>query len=149
MISSRFIKSSVLITVGNALPLLSGIVLLPFYINVLSPETFAQLAIYISVTLLAQIVFGLGLESYINIIPITYKDETSILQKGISSLFTVTCIIGIIFILLSYFSGSYLFQHIFDTEFHFFPFGFLSIITAFFKACLYEYKSIVSLSAVS
>ncbi len=133
MISTKFIKSSVLITVGNALPLLSGIVLLPFYINVLSPETFAQLAIYISITLLAQIVFGLGLESYINIIPITYKDETSILQKGISSLFTVTCIIGIIFILLSYFSGSYLFQHIFDTEFHFFPFGFLSIITAFFN----------------
>jgi O-antigen/teichoic acid export membrane protein len=133
LISTKVIQSYLLSTVGHALPLLSGIVLLPFYINVLSPETFAQLAIYISITLLAQIVFGLGLESYINIIPITYKDETSILQKGISSLFTVTCIIGIIFILISYFSGSYLFQHIFDTEFHFFPFGFLSIITAFFN----------------
>ena len=103
MISSRFIKSSVLITVGNALPLLSGIVLLPFYINILSTELFAQLAIYISITLLTQIIFGFGLEAYINIIPIKFKDDNSLLQKGISTLFSITLIIGLFFILFTFF----------------------------------------------
>ena len=133
MISSRFIKSSVLITVGNALPLLSGIVLLPFYINVLSTELFAQLAIYISITLLAQIIFGFGLEAYINIIPIKFKDDHSLLQKGISSLFTITLILGFFFIFFTFFTGNFLFENIFDNQFSFFPFGFLSIITAFFN----------------
>ncbi len=133
MISNRFIKSSFLITVGNALPLLSGIVLLPFYINVLSADLFAQLAIYISISLLAQLFFGFGLEAYMSIVPIKFKEDHSILQKGISSLFTFTILLGILFILISFLTGNYIFSQIFDNSFEFFPFGFLSIITAFFN----------------
>lgn len=133
MISNRFIKSSFLVTIGNALPLLSGIALLPFYINILSADQFAELAIYISISLLAQLFFGFGLEAYMSIAPIKFKEENSILQKGISSLFTFTIILGCFLILLAFFSGNYIFKQIFDTNIEFFPFGFLSIITAFFN----------------
>ncbi|MFO0479701.1 MAG: lipopolysaccharide biosynthesis protein [Bacteroidota bacterium] len=133
MISTRFIKSSILITLGNALPLLSGIALLPFYINVLSLELFGELAIYISISLLAQIFFGLGLETYINIVPVKFKDEYSLLQKGIGSLFNFTIIIGLLFITLSFFTGTFFFNQVFNNQFGFFPFGFLSILTAFFN----------------
>lgn len=133
MISTRFIKSSLLITIGNALPLLSGIVLLPFYINVLSTELFAELAIYISITLLAQIVFGFGLESYMIVAPIKLKDNVNHQSKGISTLFTVTLIFGLILIISSYLYGTNIFKLIFDNNFSFFPFGFLSIVTAFFN----------------
>lgn len=131
MISTKFIKSSLLIAIGNALPLLSGIVLLPFYINLLSPDLFAELAIYISITLLAQLVFGLGIEAYMSVAPIKLKNDELLLNRGISSLFTVTLLIGVVLIALSYVGGNYLFQYIFSTDFSFFPYGFLSIITAF------------------
>ncbi len=133
MISTRFIKSSVLITVGNALPLMSGIILLPFYINVLSTELFAELAIYISITLLVQIFLGFGLEAYISIIPVKFKDENAVLAKGISTLFTFSIILGILFMIFSLLFGNAVFDHIFDNKFSFFPFGCISIITAFFN----------------
>lgn len=133
MISTRFIKSSLLITIGNALPLLSGIVLLPFYINVLNPELFAELAIYISITLLAQVVFGFGLEAYMSVAPIKLKDDETLQVKGISTLFTFTLIFGTVLISLSFLFGTNIFKVVFDNQFNFFPFGFLSIITAFFN----------------
>lgn len=131
MISTKFIKSSLLIAIGNALPLLSGIVLLPFYINLLSPDLFAELAIYISITLLAQLFFGLGLEAYMSIAPIKLKNDQPKLISGVSTLYTATLIIGVVLISLFYLGGNLLFQIVFNKEFAFFPFGFLSIITAF------------------
>jgi len=143
VISTRFIKSSLLITIGNALPLLSGIVLLPFYINVLSPELFAELAIYISITLLAQIVFGFGLEAYMIVAPIKLKDDAKLQSVGISTLFTSTLFFGILLILISYFYGTKIFSIIFDNGFNFFPFGFLSIITAFFNNFFKFYNNLL------
>ena len=133
MISGKFIKSSFLITLGNALPLLSGIVLLPFYINILSTEHFAELAIYISITFLLQLFFGFGLETYMSIIHIKFKGEPSVLQKGIGSLFTITIVIGLILSLTALVTGNSVFNLIFNNNFHFFPFGYLSVLTAFFN----------------
>ncbi len=63
LISTSFLKSSIVYTISGALPLASGFVLLPVYTNYLSPEHYGLLALAIGASVLFQAFFSFSLES--------------------------------------------------------------------------------------
>src|SRR4051812_1988819 len=67
MITKSFFKSSLVFTIGGALPMLASIILLPFYTNFLSAVQYTQVLFYISISLLFQILFSFSIESYFGI----------------------------------------------------------------------------------
>ena len=136
MISKTFIKSSLLFTLGGALPMLAGIILLPFYTNYLSATHYTQLLFYISISMLFQILFSFSIENYFGI-RFTKLSEDKDRQK----LFTGTVallllIIGVILLFISSLLGQTLFKSVYrdDIGMDFWPFGFYSVLTGFFNA---------------
>ncbi|MGZ4042232.1 MAG: hypothetical protein ACXVO9_03445 [Bacteroidia bacterium] len=67
MISKSFLKSSLIFTIGGALPMVASIILLPLYTNFLSDIQYTQVAFYIGISLLFQILFSYSIESYFGI----------------------------------------------------------------------------------
>ncbi|MCC6370126.1 MAG: hypothetical protein IT236_03870, partial [Bacteroidia bacterium] len=67
MISKGFLKSSAIYTIGGALPMVAGLIMLPFYTNYLSEGNYTQLLFYISLSLLFQILFSFSSESYFGV----------------------------------------------------------------------------------
>jgi O-antigen/teichoic acid export membrane protein len=100
----------------------------------LGTELYADLALYISITFLAQIFFGWGMEGYTLLLPSKFKDNASGLSKAVSSLFTFSLLLGIVLIVFSFFLGETIFDLVFTNHMAFFPFGFLSVVTAFFNS---------------
>ncbi|MBK7818738.1 MAG: hypothetical protein IPJ60_15225 [Sphingobacteriaceae bacterium] len=65
MISKGFLKSSIVYTIGGAMPMLASIILLPFYTNNLNELHFLQVAFYISISLLFQVLFTFSLDTFL------------------------------------------------------------------------------------
>lgn len=138
MISKSFLKSSFIYTVIGSLPLASSIILLPFYTNFLDTSDFGVLAIYISFTFLIQIIANFGFDTYIGIHFFEYKNDKEKLRGYIGTLVVSLLILATFVAVLSLFVGKSSFELIFgEDKIHFFPYGFMSVLTAicnsFFK----------------
>ncbi len=129
---SKRVIESLIFTVVSSLPFLSALVLLPFYSNNLNTEDFGRLNVYISISLLFQVITSLGVEQYV---PILLNDNSkneeskrlfysrAIGLQLLSGLF----ITGVFFIV-----GKAVFQAVFPSEtISFWPYGFMSIVTGF------------------
>jgi O-antigen/teichoic acid export membrane protein len=136
MISKSFLKSSIIFTIGGALPVLAGLILLPFYTNYLSDLQYTQVAFYISASLLLQILFSYSIESYFGIKYTQLQTHPKEQKKFIGTVSILLLIIGIGLLLISALTGKFLFYKIFNAEFQmeFWPFGFYSVLTAFFNS---------------
>ncbi|MCE3226184.1 MAG: hypothetical protein K0S32_735 [Bacteroidetes bacterium] len=135
MISKSFLKSSLIFTIGGALPMVASIILLPFYANRLSDLQYTQVSFFISISLLFQILFSYSIESYFGI-EFTRLNEDPVKQKRfIGTVSILLLIIGAALLLLSAAIGNTLFPHIFpNLNMDFWPYGFYSILTAFFNS---------------
>ncbi len=136
MISKSFLKSSLIYTIGGALPMLASILLLPFYLNYLSEKQYVSLSFYIGISLLLQILFSYSVETYFGV-KYTQLNESPAEQKrfvGTISIFSL--LIGIGLILVSLLVFPFLFPHVFSEkdQVTFWPYGLASVITAFFNA---------------
>lgn len=136
MISKSFLKSSIIYTIGGALPMVAGLALLPFYTNYLSDLQFTQVAFYISVSLLMQILFSYSIESYFGIKYSQLKSEPEKQKQFIGTVAILLLIIGAVLLLISALSGSFIFSKVFNPAFQmeFWPYGFYSVLTAFFNS---------------
>lgn len=136
MISKSFLKSSIIYTIGGALPMASGLILLPFYTNLLSDLQFTQVAFYISVSLLMQILFSYSIESYFGIEYSKLVHQPTKQKEFIGTISILLLIIGIVLLCLSAITGNYFFGLVFNPDFQmdFWPYGFLSVLTAFFNS---------------
>ena len=116
--------------------MVAGLVLLPFYTNYLNDLQYTQVAFYISVSLLLQILFSYSIESYFGIKYTQLNNEPLSQKKFVGTVSILLLLIGIILLLICGLSGEYLFSKIFNTEFQmeFWPFGFWSVLTAFFNS---------------
>lgn len=65
MISARFLKSSLAYTVGGALPLIAGFILLPLYTDYLSIIQYGEFALILAISLLLQVIFSYSTDAYI------------------------------------------------------------------------------------
>ena len=144
MISKGFLKSSVIYSIGGALPLMSSIVLLPFYANLLSISDFGILALYISFTFLVQILVNFGMDSFLIVHYYDYKDNPSELKKFIGTSAVTLLIIGGICCAFFFIFGNIIFSFCFKKgDLSFFPFGLMSVITAFFNSFFKNYTGLL------
>lgn len=134
MAIKKIIRSSILLTLGNMLPLLASVVLLFPYTSNLETSQYGELAIYISFSALLQILFNYGIDSYVGIHYFEFRDDKTKLKQFVGTIFTVVSILGAILIILFTLGGNVLFHFIFKSRFSFFPYGFMSLITAFCNA---------------
>jgi len=136
MISKSFLKSSLIYTLGGALPMIGGLVLLPFYANRLNELHYAQMLFYINVSLLLQVIFSYSVESYFGIqyTRLTGNEEKQ--KKFVGTVSVLLLSIGAIVLLLCSASGNFIFSKVFkpDYEMSFWPYGFYSVLTAFFNS---------------
>ncbi len=136
MISKDFLKSSIIYTIGGAMPMLTSILLLPFYLNMLDSDNFVILSFYISISLFLQIFFAYSLDTYFGIkyAHLTGNVPEQKLFLGTTSILML--IIGIILLIVTFIIGPFLFPLIFKDKANveFGIFAFASIITAFFNS---------------
>jgi O-antigen/teichoic acid export membrane protein len=131
LISKNFIKSSVIYTLAGALPMASAVLLLPFYLDYLSPKEFGVLSLYLSAGILAQLIITLGFDSSIYLHYHDFKNDEKRLPVFVSSAFTAILVSGMVVSGLMLLAGGPLFRAIFSNQsVPFFPYGFLSIVTA-------------------
>lgn len=136
MISKDFLKSSFIFTISGALPMIAGIILLPFYTNYLNDVNYTQVLFYISISLLFQILFSFSIESYFGIKYSQLIDDPNKQKKFIGTVSLILLIIGAVLILFTSIFGDLLFKNIYRTDLmmNFWPYGFYSILTAFFNS---------------
>lgn len=136
MISKSFLKSSIVFTIGGALPMVASIILLPFYANYLSETNYAQLLFYILISSLFQILFSFSVESYFGIKYSHLYEEPEKQKRFIGTVSSLLLLIGGGLLLLSLLFGHLLFKAISreDLLIEFWPFGFYSILTGFFNS---------------
>lgn len=143
MISKGFIKNSILYTVAGMLPMASAVILLPFYLNYLPLEQYGQLAFYLAFAMFVQIIVTFSFDSSLYIYYHDYKKEPQKLAVLISSAYVFMGIIstGLLVVLTA--TGSFLFDLMGHKGLSFFPYGFLSIISAVFQAFFKVHSSLL------
>lgn len=136
MISKSFFKSSIIFTIGGALPMLAGIIMLPFYTNLLGAANYTQVLFYISISLLFQILFSFSIESYFGIKYTQLDGDFQKQKKFIGTISLLLLFIGAGLLIIFSLAGNYLFGAIYrrDLDMQFWPYGFYSILTAFFNS---------------
>jgi O-antigen/teichoic acid export membrane protein len=139
----QIVRSTFFITAGGALPLLSSLVLLIPYTNNLSTANYGALAIYISFALLVQILMNYAVDAYLSVHYYDYQENENKLKHFLSNVFGILLSIGGVFILVISFIGYLIFPIIFkENEISFFPYGLMSVVTAFFNAWFRTYVNI-------
>ncbi len=136
MISKGFLKSSIVYTLGGALPMLGGIILLPFYTNYLNAQQFLQVSFYILITALFQVLFTFSLDSYFGV-KYTQLSGDEVKQKQfVGSTAMIILALGAFWLLVAAVSGHHVSKLVFKDEYNieFWPYGFYSVLTGFFNA---------------
>ena len=136
MISKSFIKSSLLFTLGGALPMVAGILLLPFYTNYLSDTLYTQVLFYISISMLFQILFSFSIENYFGIKFTKLAEQKAEQKRFTGTVSVLLLLIGAVVMGLACVFGPALFSAIYRTELgmDFWPWGFISVLTGFFNS---------------
>ncbi|MCX7728239.1 MAG: oligosaccharide flippase family protein [Bacteroidia bacterium] len=136
MIKLSFIKDSLLYTIGNALPMMASIILLPFYVHFLKPEYYVALSFYIGISLLFQTIFSFSFEQYYGVVYTEIKHSNEKIKILNGSIFIYLIVYGSAIILLTLLFGDFILNTIFDKDIPvtFYPYGLLSVITGFLNA---------------
>ncbi|MEI6059575.1 MAG: oligosaccharide flippase family protein [Bacteroidota bacterium] len=148
MIRRQFISESLIYTITGALPLASGLVLLPFYTNWLTSDQFGMLALYIAITMFMQILFNFGFDNYIGISYIDNKSTPEVQAEIIGTIVLSLLILGAFIIGSATVFGESIFS-VFNnsssekTQLLFFPYGFMALVTAFFNSIFKTYTSLL------
>lgn len=136
MISKGFLKSSIVYTIGGAMPMLASIILLPFYTNYLNDLNFLQVAFYISISLLFQILFTFSLDTYFGVKYTQLHAHPHKQKEFIGTTAILLLLIGFFWLVFLSVFGPNLMKLVFraDYEMNFWPYGFYAILTAFFNS---------------
>jgi O-antigen/teichoic acid export membrane protein len=148
MISKQFIKSSLIYSVIGSLPLVSGIVLLPFYTNMLHTDQFGVLALYIAFTGIMQLFVNFSLDQYLGTNWVDFKDDIQKAKAMVGTVVSLLLIIGVLFSVVLLISGESLFSSYSEcsknkTILEFFPWGFMSLLTAIFNSLFKSYTTLL------
>jgi O-antigen/teichoic acid export membrane protein len=143
MISRRFIKSSLIYSLIGSLPLVSGVILIPFFTSKLNTDQFGVNAIYFSLITLFQVIINYGIDMYIGVRYFDYKDNTEMLNKHIGNVFSVSLVYGLFIIALIVALGPGIFRFVFGSQLSLYPWGFFTVLTAFFNGIIKSYSSLL------
>lgn len=136
MISKSFLKSSIIYTVGGALPMVASFILLPFYVEILDTKQFVSLNFYIGISLLFQILFSYSIDSYFGVKYSQLAGDTAEQKIFTGTISNLLLFIGLFITLIAFLAGPFVFPMVFTLEdqVSFWPFGIMSIVTAFFNS---------------
>ncbi|MCX6268204.1 MAG: polysaccharide biosynthesis C-terminal domain-containing protein [Bacteroidetes bacterium] len=148
MISRYFIKSSLIYSVIGALPLASSIVLLPFYTNMLTTVQFGELALYIAFTGIMQLLVNFSLDQYLGTHWVDFKDDIRRAKENVGTVVSLLLLFGLMFVLVFIFTGEPIFSSFSGltknkTILTFFPWGFMSLLTAIFNSLFKSYTALL------
>jgi O-antigen/teichoic acid export membrane protein len=144
IISKGFIKSSIIYSLVGSLPLASGFILLPLFAVHLGSGLYGQLALYTAFTMLMQIIINLSLDYGLQITYFENKTEQLNLNQRIGTIVSGMLLIGGLFTIILAITGEFLFKKIFpNSGLEFYPFGFFSLITAFFNGFSKSYNNLL------
>jgi O-antigen/teichoic acid export membrane protein len=148
LISKQFIKSSFIYSVIGALPLASSIILLPFYTNMLTTDQFGVLALYITLTLIMQVLVNFSLEQYLGIHWIELQDNIQKAKENVGTVVSLLFLIGVLFLLVFLISGDTVFSAFTKftknkTNLEFYPWGFMCLLTAIFNSLFKSYTTLL------
>lgn len=147
MISKGFIKNSVIYTLAGMLPMASAVILLPFYLSYLPLEQYGQLAFYLAFSMIVQIIAVYSFDSSLYIYYHDYKNDQKKLSVLISSAYVFIAILGVGLLGVSTLAGTFIFDLVAgDKGLAFFPYGFLSVLTAVFQAFFKVHSSLLQTS---
>jgi O-antigen/teichoic acid export membrane protein len=135
MISKRFLQSSAIYTIGGALPMASGLALLPFYTDLLSIETYGLLMLYVAFSLFVQILTSYALDAYLGIHYIELEHDWKKAKQLVAEVGGLLLLLGAFWYIAAWIGGAFLFDRSFNLEgnLSFYPWGFLSVITGIFN----------------
>jgi len=137
LISKKFIRNSVIYTIAGSLPIASGIILLPFYLEYLSTEVYGALALYMVISLLARTIVTYSFDASVYFYFHEYKSDEKKLATYVSSAFTFILIISLVSGALLAISGGWVFKTFFaDSGVLFYPYGLIAVFTGVFQAIL-------------
>lgn len=128
------------------MPLASSILLLPFYGNthLLSTSDFGLLAIYITISELARVLFTFSTDSFLGFNFIHYSADKNSIKKFIGSSTIFMLVYGIGITLAFSFIGDYVFKVAFpDKNIEYFPLGLLSALTGLFNGIFKAYSNLM------
>ena len=144
MISKKLLKSSFIYTVIGSLPLASGLILLPIITNEISPDSYGILALYISFSLLIQVIVNFSIDTSMAIHYFDYKDSPEKLKKYLGAIVSYLLIIGAGVTILFLLFGTTLFHLCFQkNSLLFMPFGLMCVLTAFFNSIFKTYSGLL------
>ena len=120
---------------AGSLPVASAFVLLPFYIGYLTTELYGALAIYLALSMLAQILVTYSFDTSLYIHYHDFKSDKTKLAEFISSSFNFMLLLGACVLGLAALTGDLAFEALFSNRgISFFPYGILSVLTGAFQA---------------
>ncbi|HYG39590.1 MAG TPA: hypothetical protein VD908_13265 [Cytophagales bacterium] len=139
MITKNFIKSSFLYTIGGALPMATGFILLPTYVNNLSKEDYSFFIILQILFLFFQTIGILNIDISTQSYYFDYKNDPAKLRRFVGTLVSNMLMTGVVITLFFSLTGPFLFELIFpETAYSFFPYVFIAVIIgvcfSFFKS---------------
>lgn len=147
LIGKKFIKSSLIYTVSGMLPMASAILLLPFYISGLSTSDYGILSLYLSFSLLVQILVTFSFDSSLYLHYQEFKNNRKKLDIFVSSAFFFVLILGSIITLFFIIVGPYIFdifsKGVNKNNISFYPYGLLSVGTAIFQSVIKMYSNLL------
>lgn len=135
MITKRFIKSSIIYTVAGALPMANAVLLLPFYLHYLPASEFGALALYLSFSILVQIIVTYSFDASLYLYFHEFRSDPERLNRFVSSAFTFVLLLGTAVSGVLLLTGGFLFHQFFTSQaLEFYPFGLFSAVTAVFQS---------------
>ncbi|MEI7595166.1 MAG: polysaccharide biosynthesis C-terminal domain-containing protein [Bacteroidota bacterium] len=143
MISKKFLKSSFIYSVVGALPYVSSIVLIPLFTHKISPQDIGVNAIYLSILFFIQIFSSFCLESYVMVHLFEFKNNPEKLKESFGTVVFSLTALGIFILLITAIFGDCIFGLLFNNSISFFPWGFLTVLTAIFNGFYKVYCNIL------
>lgn len=143
-ISRSFLKGSLIYTLVGALPMASAVLLLPFYMDQLTTADFGALSIFLTLSLLVQLLVTYSYDTSLFVHYHEFKNDTTKLATFVSSAFSLMLLVGAaVFIVLAV-AGDWLSVLLFNnSNFSFFPNGWLAIIGGVLQAIVKVHSSLL------
>jgi O-antigen/teichoic acid export membrane protein len=145
MISRQFFKSSIIYSLVGALPYTTGVILIPFFADRLTPEQFGVNALYLTFMYFVQVVSTFGLDTYIGINYFEHKNDKQRLREFIGTVLMILIVLATLIAFLMMIGGNLIFELVFSSagSMQFFPFGLMTVFSALFNGVFKSYSSLL------
>ena len=129
--------------IAGALPAISGMVLLIPYTSYLSVPVYGALSIYLSFSILTQILITYSIDNYVAVGYVSRKNSKEELRKFIGTMTVLIAIISLITLAIFSIIGHVLFDLFHNDYLSFYPFGIMSLIFAISNVFLKLYSTLL------